>query len=102
MKNYTIPLLLALLLFAVLTSLPFKSKSQTLVADETYMTIGKNIKIETYNDFIYECMTIDLKAKAKCIRTYKIDGRKIRRYTVVLPLHGLEYVQFFFKRLNEK
>lgn len=102
MKNYTTPLLLALLLFAVLTSLPFSSKSQTLVADETTMTIGKHIKIVTCNDFIYQCMQIDLRAKARCIRTYKVNGRKIRRYTVVLPLHGLEYTQEFFKRLNER
>lgn len=83
-------------------SLFITQKEPIPVADETYMTIGKNIKIETYNGFIYECMTIDLKAKAKCIKTYKINGRKIRRYTVVLPLDGLEYVQFFFKRLNDR
>lgn len=83
-------------------SLFITQKEPILVADETYMTIGKNIKIETCNEFIYECMTIDLKAKAKCIRTFKIGGRKIRRYTVVLPLHGLEYITEFFNALNRR
>lgn len=87
---------------SVLTSLSFKANSQTLVADETTMTVGKHIKIVTYNDFIYQCMQIDLKAKARSIRTIKVNGVKIRRYEVVLPLDGLEYINEFFNALNRR
>lgn len=87
---------------AIITSIPFRGHSQTLVADETTMQVGKHIKIVTYNDFIFQCMQIDLKAKARCIKTVKVNGVKIKRYEVVLPLDGLEYINEFFNALNRR
>lgn len=102
MKDLTIPLIVAIILLAIITSIPFRVHSQTLVADETTMQIGKSIKIVTYNDFIFQCMQIDLKAKARCIKTVKVNGVKIKRYEVVLPLSGLEYINEFFNALNRR
>lgn len=102
MKDLTIPLIVAIILLSIITSFSFKANSQTLVADETTMTVGKHIKIVTYNDFIYQCIQIDLKAKAICIKTVKVNGVKIKRYEVVLPLSGLEYINEFFNALNRR